>query len=252
MSGHSKWHSIKHKKAKEDAKKGNIFGKLSRMISIAVREGGSGDPANNNTLANALAKAKEYNLPQDNIERAIKKGLGEMDGAKLERFMYEGYGPGGIAVMVDVTTENKNRTAADVRSIFSRNNGSLGESGCVAWMFDRKGIITVDKSSVEDYDDFMLKAIDCGAEDIEETEDAYEIKTDPQATNEVKNNLIAGSINVKFIDVVLIPKTTVKLNKHETEKALKIINALDDYDDIENVYTNLEIEDEMLDEISQD
>ncbi len=250
MSGHSKWHSIKHKKAKEDAKKGNIFGKLARMISIAAREGGSGDPNNNNALANALAKAKEYNLPQDNIERAIKKGTGEMDGVKFERMTYEGYGPAGIAVMVDVTTENKNRTAADIRSIFSRNNGSLGESGCVAWMFDKKGIITVSKDSVNDYDEFMLNAIDSGAEDIEETDDAYEIKVEPSEMGNVKEKLISNKINVKFTDVLLIPKTTLKLSKSETEKALRIINALDDYDDVENVYSNLEIEDEMVDEIS--
>lgn len=250
MSGHSKWHSIKHKKAKEDAKKGNIFGKLARMISIAAREGGSGDPNNNNALANALAKAKEYNLPQDNIERAIKKGTGEMEGVKFERITYEGYGPGGIAVMVDVTTENKNRTAADIRSIFSRNNGSLGESGCVAWMFDKKGIITVSKDSVNDYDEFMLTAIDSGAEDIEETDESYEIKVEPSEMGNVKEKLIANKIDVKFTDVLLIPQSTLKLSKNETEKALRIINALDDYDDVEDVYTNLEIEDEMADEIS--
>ncbi|HHT78648.1 MAG TPA: YebC/PmpR family DNA-binding transcriptional regulator [Actinobacteria bacterium] len=250
MSGHSKWHSIKHKKAKEDAKKGNIFGKLARMISIAAREGGSGDPNNNNALANALAKAKEYNLPQDNIERAIKKGTGEMEGVKFERITYEGYGPGGIAVMVDVTTENKNRTAADIRSIFSRNNGSLGESGCVAWMFDKKGIITVSKDSVNDYDEFMLTAIDSGAEDIEETDESYEIAVEPSEVSNVKEKLIANKIDVKFTDVLLIPQSTLKLSKDETEKALRIINALDDYDDVENVYTNLEIEDEMADEIS--
>lgn len=249
MSGHSKWHSIKHKKAKEDAKRGNIFGKLSRLISVAAREGGSGDPNNNNGLANAIAKAKEYNLPQDNIERAIKKGTGEMAGVKFEHMTYEGYGPGGIAVMVDITTENKNRTAADIRSIFSRSNGSLGELGCVAWMFERKAVITVDKKSVKDYDDFMLKSIDSGAEDIEETDESYEIKAEPAQLNEVKNNLANNGIIVKFIDILLIPKSTVKLSKNETAKALKIINALDDYDDVENVYTNLEIEDEMLEEM---
>jgi len=249
MSGHSKWHSIKHKKAKEDAKRGNIFGKLSRMISVAAREGGSGDPNNNNALANAIAKAKEYNLPQDNIERAIKKGTGEMAGAKFEHMTYEGYGPGGIAIMIDVTTENRNRTAADIRSIFSRNNGSLGESGCVAWMFERKGIIMIEKAAINDYDDFMLKAIDSGAEDIEETEETYEIKVEPAILNEVKNDLIKNGINVKFTDILMIPKSTIKLSKNETEKALRIINALDDYDDVENVYTNLEIEDKMLEEI---
>jgi len=249
MSGHSKWHSIKHKKAIADAKRGNIFGKLSRLISVAAREGGSGDPGNNNGLANAIAKAKEYNLPQDNIERAIKKGTGEMAGIKFEHMTYEGYGPGGIAIMVDITTENKNRTAADIRSIFSKSGGGLGESGCVAWMFDRKGIITVNKESVKDYDDFMLKSIDSGAEDIDESDDSYEIKVEPAHLNEVKNNLLSNGIVVKFTDILLIPKSTIKLSKNETQKALKIINALDDYDDVENVYANLEIEDELLEEM---
>ncbi|MDD3520316.1 MAG: YebC/PmpR family DNA-binding transcriptional regulator, partial [Actinomycetota bacterium] len=173
-----------------------------------------------------------------------------MEGVKYERITYEGYGPGGIAIMVDVTTENKNRSAADIRSIFSRNNGSLGESGCVAWMFDKKGIITVSKDSIKDYDDFMLKAIDSGAEDIEESEESYEIKVEPSEMSEVKDKLIANKIDVKFTDVLLIPKTTLKLSKSETEKALRIINTLDDYDDVENVYSNLEIEDEMIDDIS--
>jgi len=249
MSGHSKWHSIKHKKAKEDAKRGNIFGKLSRIITVAAREGGSPDPNNNIALANALSKAKEYNLPQDNIDRAIKKGSGEVDGAKYERIMYEGYGPGGIAIMVDITTENRNRTAADIRGIFSRSNGSMGESGCVAWMFERKGIITVDKESVKDYDDFMLKAIDAGAQDIDEAEQTYEIKVEPADLMEVKNNLIGQGYNVKFTDLSYLPKTTLTLSASDTEKALRIINNLDDYDDVENVYTNLEIPDEMVDEI---
>ena len=145
MSGHSKWHSIKHKKAKEDAKRGNIFGKLSKSLTIAAREGGSGDPDNNFALANAIAKAKEYNMPQENIERSIKKGAGGDDGEKFETIMYEGYGPGGTALMVEAMTENKNRTAAEVRNMFSKSGGNLGETGCVGWLFERKGIILVDK-----------------------------------------------------------------------------------------------------------
>jgi YebC/PmpR family DNA-binding regulatory protein len=249
MSGHSKWHSIKHKKAKEDAKRGNIFGKLSRIITVAVREGGSPDPNNNIALANALSKAKEYNLPQDNIERAIKKGSGGVDGAKYERIMYEGYGPGGIAIMVDITTENRNRTAADIRNIFAKSNGSMAESGCVAWMFERKGIIVVEKESVKDYDDFMLKAIDSGADDIDETPEAYEIKVEPSDLMEIKNNLISEGYQVKFTDLSFLPKTTLALSPTDTEKALKVINNLDDYDDAENVYTNLEIPDELVDEL---
>jgi YebC/PmpR family DNA-binding regulatory protein len=225
-----------------------MFGKLSRMITVAVKEGGSPDPNNNITLANALSKAKEYNLPQDNIERAIKKGAGGVDGAKYERIIYEGYGPGGIAIMLEVTTENRNRTAADIRGIFSRGNGSMGESGCVAWMFERKGIITLEKEGIEDYDDFMLKAIDAGAEDIEEGPEVYEVKVEPSDLMGVKENLTKEGYKVKMTDISYLPKTTLTLSPAETEKALKIINNFDDYDDVENVYTNLEIPDEMVEE----
>lgn len=248
MSGHSKWHSIKHKKAKEDAKRGNIFGKLSRNITVAVREGGSGDPDNNIALANAIAKAKEYNMPQENIERAIKRGTGEIEGAKYERIMYEGYGPGGIAIMVEVMTDNRNRTSADIKNIFSRNNGSLGESGCVGWLFERKGVILVDKNEVSDGEEFMLSAIDAGAEDIEEDDQLYEIRVLPSEFIKVKESL-EKNIKLKSSEIALIPKSTVKLSKADAEKALKLINALDDHDDVQNVYSNLEISDEILSEI---
>ncbi len=157
MSGHSKWHSIKHKKAKEDAKRGNIFGKLSRNIIVAVKEGGGSDPRDNIALANAIAKAKEYNMPQSNIERAIKRGTGEIEGGNFESILYEGYGPGGIAIIVEVMTENRNRTASDIRNILGRYNGTLGESGSVSWQFERKGIIIVERSEVKNEEEFMLK-----------------------------------------------------------------------------------------------
>ncbi|MBC7333225.1 MAG: YebC/PmpR family DNA-binding transcriptional regulator [Actinobacteria bacterium] len=249
MSGHSKWHSIKHKKAKEDAKKGNIFGKLSRSITVAVREGGSPDPENNIALANAIAKAKEYNMPQENIERAIKRGTGEIEGAKFERVIYEGYGPGGIAIMVEAMTDNKNRTSADIRNIFNRNNGSLGEVGCVGWLFERKGVILVDKTEVQDEEEFMLKIIDAGAEDIEEETEFYEIKVLPADLMSVKANLEKNNIKVKSSEIAYVPKSTIKLSREDAEKAMRLINLLDEHDDVQNVYSNLEITDEILSKI---
>jgi len=249
MSGHSKWHSIKHKKAKEDAKRGNIFGKLSRNIMVAAKEGGSGDPDNNIALANAIAKAKEYNMPQDNIERAIKRGTGEIEGVNYERILYEGYGPGGIAIMVEIMTENKNRTAADIRNIFSRNNGNLGESGCVGWLFERKGVIIIDKSKVKDEEEFMLDVIDAGAEDIEEEDDFYEIKVLPSEFMKVKENLEKNDLEIKSGEIAFVPKSTVKLSREDAAKALRLINYLDEHDDVQNVYSNIEISEDILSEI---
>jgi len=248
MSGHSKWHSIKHKKAKEDAKRGNIFGKLSKSITIAAKEGGGGDPENNFMLSNAIAKAKEYNMPMENIERAIKRGTGEIDGEKFETMMYEGYGPGGTAIMVEVMTENKNRTAADIRNLFSKHSGNLGETGCVGWLFERKGIILVDKKEVKDEESFMLDVIDSGAEDIEEDEETYEIKTNTNEFISVRKNLDEKNIKIKSAEVLYIPKSTVEVSKKDGEKVLKLINLLDDHDDVQNVYSNIEITEEILQE----
>jgi len=249
MSGHSKWHSIKHKKAKEDAKRGNIFGKLSRNIIVAVREGGGGDPRDNMALANAIAKAKEFNMPQNNIERAIKKGTGEIEGENYESILYEGYGPGGIAIIIEVMTENRNRTASDIRNILNRYNGTLGESGSVSWQFERKGVIIVEKSEIKDEEEFMLNVIDIGAEDIDEDYDAYEIKVPPAEFIKVKEALEKNNIEIKSSEIGLIPKSTIKLLKEESVKALKLINALDEHDDVQNVNSNLEISDEILSEI---
>ncbi|OFW62542.1 MAG: transcriptional regulator [Actinobacteria bacterium RBG_19FT_COMBO_36_27] len=249
MSGHSKWHSIKHKKAKEDAKRGNIFGKLSRNIIVAVREDGGVDPKDNIALANAIAKAKEYNMPQNNIERAIKKGTGEIEGGNYESIVYEGYGPGGIALIIEVMTENRNRTASDIRNILSRYNGTLGESGSVSWQFERKGIIIVGKEDIKDEEEFMLNIIDVGAEDIDEDNDIYEIKTSLADFIKVREALIKSNIKIKSGEMNFVPKTTLKLSKEESTRALKLINALDDHDDVQNVDTNLEITDEILNEI---
>jgi len=249
MSGHSKWHSIKHKKAKEDAKRGNIFGKLSRNIIVAVKEGGGGDPRDNMALANAIAKAKEFNMPQNNIERAIKKGTGEIEGENYESILYEGYGPGGIAIIIEVMTENKNRTASDIRNILNRYNGTLGESGSVSWQFERKGVIIVEKSEIKDEEEFMLNVIDIGAEDIDEDYDVYEIKVPPTEFIKVKEALEKNNIKIKSSEIGLIPKSTIELSKEESVKALKLINALDEHDDVQNVNSNLEISDEILSEI---
>jgi YebC/PmpR family DNA-binding regulatory protein len=249
MSGHSKWHSIKHKKAKEDAKRGNMFGKLSRNIIVAVKEGGGSEPRDNIALANAIAKAKEYNMPQSNIERAVKKGTGEIEGGNFESIIYEGYGPGGIAIIVEVMTENKNRTASDIRNILTRYNGTLGESGSVNWQFERKGIIVVERKDVKNEEEFMLNMIDNGAEDIDEDDDVYEIKTPPVEFIKVKETLEKNKINIKSSELGLIPKSTLKLSKEESVKALRLINALDEHDDVQNVNSNLEIPDEILSEV---
>ncbi|MBM3709168.1 MAG: YebC/PmpR family DNA-binding transcriptional regulator [Actinobacteria bacterium] len=249
MSGHSKWHSIKHKKAKEDAKKGNIFGKLSKSITIAAREGGSGDPENNFILANAIAKAKEYNMPWENIERAIKKGTGEAEDERFETIMYEGYGPGGTALIVEVLTENRNRTAADIRNIFSKNGGSLGETGCVGWLFERKGIILIDKKDIKDEEAFILDVIDFGAEDIDEDNGIYEIKTSPHDFVKVRKEIESANIPVKSAEITYVPKSTLKVSKKDAEKAMKLITILDDHDDVQNVYSNIEITDEIMQEL---
>jgi YebC/PmpR family DNA-binding regulatory protein len=248
MSGHSKWHSIKHKKAKEDAKRGNVFGKLSKSITIAAREGGSGDPENNFMLSNAVAKAKEYNMPTENIDRAIKRGTGEIEGEKFENIMYEGYGPGGTAIMVEALTENRNRTAAEVRNIFSKNGGNLGESGCVGWLFERKGILLVAMEKVSDEETFMLEVIDAGAEDILEDDGTYEIKTGPSEFMPVKKKLDELKIPIQSAEITYVPKTTVEVSKKEAEKVLRLINTLDDDDDIQNVYSNIELTEEMIQE----
>ena len=249
MSGHSKWHSIKHKKAKEDAKRGNIFGKLSKSITVAAREGGSGDPDNNFGLSNAIAKAKEYNMPWENIDKAIKRGTGEIEGEKFETIMYEGYGPGGTAIMVEAMTENRNRTASDVRNIFSKSNGNLGETGCVGWLFERKGIILVEKSTIKEEEAFMLNVIDSGAEDIQEENDLYEITVNPADFMNLRKNLEKNNIEIKSSEITYVPKTTVEVSKKDAQKVLKLINLLDDSDDIQNVYSNVELSDEILEEV---
>lgn len=248
MSGHSKWSTIKHKKAKEDAKRGKLFSKLTKAIIVAAREGG-GDQEKNIDLANAIQKAKDFNMPKENIERAIKKGTGELGGHKLEKVIYEGYGPEGVAVIVEAMTDNRNRTAAEMRHIFSRYNGNLGSTGCVCWMFDKKGVISLKDGSSIDEDKVLLIAMDAGADDIIVEEDHYEIYTEPTILMKVKNFLIENGISPESAEIVLLPKSYRMLSEDRTLGALKLIDALNEHDDVQEIYTNFEIPDELMEKL---
>ena len=240
MSGHSKWHSIKHKKAAVDAKRGKIFTKLIKEITVAARLGG-GDPDANPRLRAAVAAAKAANMPADNIKRAILKGTGELPGTTYEEITYEGYGPGGVAILIQAMTDNKNRTVSELRHIFSKNNGNLGENGCVAWMFDRKGYILVkgnDKSE-EELLDIVLEA---GAEDIQEDEGNFEITCQPEDLEAVKSALEEAGITPKVAEISMVPQNTVKVTGKDAQQVLKLMEALDDHDDVQNVYSNFDID----------
>ncbi|MGB9498971.1 MAG: YebC/PmpR family DNA-binding transcriptional regulator [Dissulfuribacterales bacterium] len=245
MSGHSKWANIKHKKGAEDAKRGKIFTKVVKEIIVAARLGG-GDPNANPRLRTVLLKAKSYNLPKDNVERAIKKGIGELEGVDYEEFSYEGYGPGGAAILVESLTDNKNRTVADVRHMFSKHNGNLGENGCVAWMFDKKGWFAVAKS-VADEETLMTVTLDAGAEDIkDDDEENFEIITAPDDFEAVKAALDEASIAYVDAEVTMLPQTNVSLKGKEAEQMLKLMDALDDNDDVQKVYTNADIDEDVM------
>ena len=240
MSGHSKFANIKHKKEKNDAAKGKIFTIIGREIAVAVKEGGP-DPSNNFKLATVIAKAKANNVPNDTIERGIKKAAGEGSGVNYEYCSYEGYGPNGIAIIVDCLTDNKNRTAANVRSAFTKGGGSIGTPGCVSFMFDKKGEIIIDKEECElDADTLMMTALDCGAEDFSEEEDCYEIYTDPDSFDEILNNLKnAGIDNFASAEVTMIPQNYVTLTDESAIKNVnRILDLLDEDDDVQNVYHN--------------
>lgn len=244
MAGHSKWDNIKHKKAKEDARRGKIFTKMARMISIAAREGGP-DPSTNFKLRLAIEKAKAVNVPSENIERAIKRGVGEMAGESYEEFYYEGYGPGGVAVMLQIMTDNRNRTAADIRHIFSKHGGNLGESGCVAWMFTKKGEIRVAKEGVDE-DELMMAAVEAGAEDVEANDDEFVIVTEPESYQSVREALEAGGWKITSSDVTMRPINTVSVDGANAKKLLALLDALEDHDDVQDVYANLDISEEAL------
>lgn len=243
MSGHSKWSNIKNKKAKMDAQKGKIYTRFSKLIIVAAREGGP-DPNTNSRLKDIIEKAKQANMPNDNIERAIKRGSGELGGADYEEIMYEGYGPGGVAILIDATTDNRNRTAGEMRHLFDKHGGNLGETGCVAWMFEKKGLILIEKKDDTDVEQIMMLAIDSGAEDVEELEDSIEITTSVEKFETVKNCLQENNIDIFSAELSFIPNTTVTLPESESEKLEKLLEILEEHDDVQNVYTNYEPEEQ--------
>jgi YebC/PmpR family DNA-binding regulatory protein len=245
MSGHSKWAGIKHKKALVDAKRGNLFGKLARAITVAAREGG-GDAEHNAALAQAVLKAKDANMPHDNIDRAIKKGTGA--GSEAETFhhlTYEGYGPSGVAIYVTALSDNKNRTAADIRYIFDRSGGKLGTDGSVSWMFERKGVIFVEAAG-HDEDTVMTAAIDAGAEDVLTEGDSYEIRCDAADFLNVRKNLEEAGIKFSSAEVTMIPKNSVGLDENDARKTLRLLDALEENDDVQEVFANFDIPDEVM------
>ncbi len=241
MSGHSKWANIKHKKAKVDAQKGKIFTKLGRELIVAARAGGP-DPANNFRLKIAVDNAKAANMPNDNIQRAIQKGAGGGEGTSYEELRYEGYGPGGVAIMVNILTDNRNRTAGEMRHIFSKNGGNMGETGCVSWMFEEKGQITVPQTGDLTEDDLMLISLDCGAEDLEADEDAFQIYTVPDDLESVRQALIDQGISVTESAVNLVPQNMVEIaDKDQAEKLIRLMDTLEDHDDVQGLYSNFEL-----------
>jgi len=248
MSGHSKWATTKHKKAAADAKRGKVFTKITKELTIAAKLGG-GDPDSNPRLRTAMAKAKESNMPADNMKRAIQKGTGELPGVSYEEVTYEGYGPGGVAVMIECLTDNKNRTVADVRHILSKHNGSLGENGCVSWMFDQKGYIVIEKTAADE-ETLMDVALEAGAEDIKSDpeEPNFEVITAPQDFETVRSALEAKGIEMAAAEVTMLPQTFVKLEGKDASQMMKLMDALDDCDDTQNVYANFDIPDDVMEE----
>jgi YebC/PmpR family DNA-binding regulatory protein len=244
MSGHSKWSTIKHKKGAADAKRGRIFTRLIKEITVAARMGG-GDANTNPRLRSAIQAAKGENLPKDKLERAIKKGTGEIEGVNYEEIVYEGYGPGGAAVLVESLTDNKNRAVADIRHIFNKCAGNLGENGCVAWMFDKKGYIVVDQGAVDE-DTLMEAALEAGAEDIREDNGNFEVITDPGDFEAVKSAVDGAEIPVVVAEVTMLPQSTANLQGKEAEQMLRLMEMLDDCDDVQKVYTNADIPEELV------
>ena len=248
MSGHSKWSSIKHKKAAKDAKRGKLFTKLIKEITVAARMGG-GDINANPRLRTAVLTAKAASMPNDNIDRAIKKGTGELEGVSYEEVHYEGYGPGGAAIMVQVLTDNKNRTVQEIRRLFTKYGGNLGENGCVAWMFDKKGLITVDKSQVDEERLFGL-ALEAGAEDVREDEGVFEIITQPENFHKVTEELEREKVATATAQITMIPKNTVTVGEKHAEQILKLTDELEDHDDVQSVAANFNIPTEFLEKAS--
>lgn len=244
MSGHSKWSTIKHKKGAADKKRGKIFTKLIKEITVAARMGG-GDPEANPRLRQALAAAKAQNMPKENFERAVKKGTGELEGVSYEEIIYEGYGPGGVAVLVECLTDNRNRTIADVRYMFSKAGGNVGTDGCVAWMFDKKGLIAVAKDAVDE-DTLMEVALDAGAEDIRDEGDVFEVITEPAEFEAVQQAIDNAEIPYQMAEITMLPQTMTAVTGKEAEQMIRFMDALDDCDDVQKFYTNADIPDEAF------
>jgi YebC/PmpR family DNA-binding regulatory protein len=249
MAGHSHWAGIKHKKALIDNKRGKLWSKLAKAIIVAAKMGG-GDPDSNIRLRTAIADAKAVSLPKDNIERAIKKGTGELDGGNVEEVIYEGYGPGGVAVMCDIMTDNRNRTAPEIRKLFEVHGGKLGATNCVAWMFDRKGLFVVPADQVQE-EKLMEAALEAGADDVQRSGDKFEVTCDPDAYSNVAEALEAAGIAVETNEITRIPSNTVDLDTDTARKVLKLMEALDEHDDVQNVSSNFNIPDDALAEIAQ-
>ncbi len=248
MSGHSKWSTIKRKKGAADAKRGKIFTKLIREIAVAAKMGG-GDPSSNPRLRTAVAAAKAQNMPKDNVERAIKKGTGELEGVTYEEVTYEAYGPGGVAMLVDCMTDNKQRTVSEVRHIVTKHNGNLGEVGSVAWNFDLKGYLVIEKEQVSE-EDLMEWALEAGAEDIKDTGSAFEVFTAPGEFDNVRGALEDKGLNFGLAQISKLAKNTVQLEGKEAEQMIKLVEALEDLDDVQNVYSNSDISEEVLEKLA--
>src|SRR3954449_6429404 len=250
LSGHSKWSSIKHKKGAADAKRGKLFSKLSRAIIVAAKEGG-GDPANNLALQNAIEKAKSYSMPKDNIDRAVAKGSGaDADADAFETIVYEGYGPEGVAVIVEALTDNPNRTAADVRHMFSKHGGNLGATGAVAWQFDRRGVVVVPADGVDE-EELLLVAADGGADDIERDGDVFQVTSAPESLSAVRQAIEEAGFSVDSAELMLVPKTTVAVeDEAKARQVMRLIDALEDNDDVQDVYANFDIPERVLEAVA--
>ncbi len=250
MSGHSKWSSIKHKKGAADVKRGKLFSKLSRAIIVAAKEGG-GDPANNLALQNAIEKAKSYSMPKDNIDRAIAKGSGaDADADAFETIVYEGYGPSGVAVIVEALTDNRNRTAADVRHLFAKNGGNLGATGAVAWQFDRRGVVVVPADGIDD-EELLLVAADGGADDLERDGDIFQVTSAPESLSNVRGAIEAAGFAVDSAELMLVPKTTVAVeDEAKARQVMRLIDELEDNDDVQEVFANFDIPEQVLEAVA--
>lgn len=247
MSGHSKWSTIKRKKSAADAKRGQVFTRITKEITVAARLGG-GDPTTNPRLRSAVAAAKAANMPNENISRAIKKGTGELPGTHYEEAVYEGYGPGGVAVLVDVLTDNKNRSVADIRRIFGRYGGNLGEAGSVAWMFEKKGLILVDEGAAEE-EELMALAVEAGADDLKLADGVYEVTSSVEAFEALKEAIEAKGIEPNLAEVSMVPKGTVRLEGKQAQQMLRLMESLEDHEDVQRVYANFDVPEEVMAEV---